>query len=162
VSYGRGIERLNDRSIGIELVNPGHEFGYRPFTAAQYRRLIRLAVTIMERWPIPARNVVAHSDVAPDRKEDPGELFDWPRLARAGIGLWPEAAGSGTPRPVSALQRDLAMIGYRVPDHGRLDDATRRVIEAFQRHFRPDRVDGLPDDVTLARIDGVLALAGGA
>lgn len=162
ISHWRGFERLNDRSIGIELVNPGHAFGYRPFTAAQYRRLIRLARAILERWPIPARNVVAHSDVAPDRKEDPGELFDWPQLARAGVGLWPEHGGTGAPRPVSRLQRDLAAIGYRVPDHGRLDDPTRRVVMAFQRHFRPGRVDGVADGETLARVDGVLALAGAA
>lgn len=156
VSHWRGHERLNDRSIGIEIVNPGHEFGYRPFTAAQYAALIPLGRSILDRWPIPARNVVAHSDVAPDRKEDPGELFDWRLLAQAGIGLWPDD-GPGEPRPVDVLQRQLAGLGYRVPEHGALDQATVRVLRAFQRHFRPERVDGVADRLTLARLDGLLA-----
>ena len=91
VSAWQGQSRLNDRSIGIELVNPGHEWGYRAFTDAQYAACIDLCRAILERWPIPARRVLGHSDVAPDRKQDPGELFDWPRLAAAGIGLWPAA-----------------------------------------------------------------------
>jgi N-acetylmuramoyl-L-alanine amidase len=95
--------------------------------------------------------------VAPARKEDPGELFDWPRLAAAGIGLWPQD-GEGAPRGVAALQAELARFGYAVPRHGRGDPATGLVIAAFQRHFRPERVDGVADRATLARLDGLLAL----
>jgi N-acetylmuramoyl-L-alanine amidase len=157
VSWWRGESNLNDRSIGIELVNPGHEWGYRPFTETQYGALIELCRAILGRWPIPPARVLAHSDVAPLRKQDPGELFDWPRLAGAGIGLWPED-GPGAPRPLTTLQADLARIGYAVPAIGQLDEATRYALGAFQRHFRPERVDGTPDPATLARLDGLLAL----
>ena len=157
VSAWLGHEGLNDRSIGIELVNPGHEWGYRAFPEPQYEACIALCRAILARWPIPPRRVLGHSDVAPARKEDPGELFDWPRLAAAGIGLWP-ADGPGHPRPVASLQAGLARFGYAVPTNGRLDDATRLVITAFQRHFRPERVDGIADAPTLARLDGLLAL----
>ncbi|MEM7025259.1 MAG: peptidoglycan-binding protein, partial [Pseudomonadota bacterium] len=107
--------------------------------------------------PIPQRRVLGHSDVAPDRKEDPGELFDWERLARAGIGLWPEP-GLGESRDIATMQAQLAQVGYAVPGHGRLDSATRSVIRAFQRHFRPTLVDGTADQETLARLDGILAI----
>jgi N-acetylmuramoyl-L-alanine amidase len=161
VSAWLGHEGLNDRSIGIELVNPGHEWGYRPFPEAQYRACIALCRAIVERWPIPPRRVLGHSDIAPARKEDPGELFDWPRLAAEGIGLWP-ADGGGAPRPVATVQAQLARFGYPVPRHGRHDRATALVIAAFQRHFRPECVDGVADPATLARLDGLLALLGGA
>lgn len=157
VSTWAGETGLNDRSIGVELVNPGHDWGYRPFTEAQYAACIELCRGILERWPIPARRVLAHSDVAPDRKRDPGELFDWRRLAAAGIGLWPDD-GPGAERTVEGLQSDLARVGYAPPRHGRQDDGTRLVIAAFQRHFRPERVDGTADRTTRARLDGLLAL----
>jgi N-acetylmuramoyl-L-alanine amidase len=159
VSSWQGQDRLNDRSIGIELVNPGHEWGYRAFPEPQYAACIELCRAILGRWRIPARRVLAHSDVAPGRKQDPGELFDWARLAAAGVGLWP-APGRGRPRGVARLQTELAAIGYPVPRHGRLDEATRLVIAAFQRHFRPERVDGDPDAGTRARLDGLLAALG--
>jgi N-acetylmuramoyl-L-alanine amidase len=152
-----GRSRLNDCSIGIELVNPGHEWGYRPFAEAQYDACIALCRAILARWPIPPRRVLAHSDVAPARKQDPGELFDWARLAAQGVGLWPQP-GRGDPRSVDRLQRELAHFGYGVVPSGRLDEATRLVVMAFQRHFRPARVDGRPDRATLAELDGVLAL----
>ena len=98
VAVWRGETGINARSIGIELVNPGHEFGYRPFPEAQMAALIELACDIVGRHPIPARNVVAHSDVAPRRKMDPGELFDWRRLAAAGVGLWPSEGEGGSGR----------------------------------------------------------------
>jgi N-acetylmuramoyl-L-alanine amidase len=156
VSSWAGRARLNDCSIGIELVNPGHEWGYRPFTDGQYDACVELCRAILARWPIAPRGVLAHSDVAPARKQDPGELFDWARLAAAGVGLWPQP-GSGDPRPVDQVQAELARFGYDVAPSGRLDEATRTVIEAFQRHFRPARVDGRPDRATLARLDGLLA-----
>jgi N-acetylmuramoyl-L-alanine amidase len=152
-----GQPGLNDRSIGIELVNPGHEWGYRAFPEPQYEACIELCQAIIRRWPIPARRVLGHSDVAPARKEDPGELFDWPRLAAAGIGLWP-SGGDGAPRQVAILQAQLATFGYAVPRHGQPDRATQLVITAFQRHFRPERVDGVADRATLACLDGLLAL----
>jgi N-acetylmuramoyl-L-alanine amidase len=148
---------INDCSIGIELVNPGHEWGYRPFTEAQYDACVGLCQGILSRWPIAPRRVLAHSDVAPARKQDPGELFDWAQLAAAGVGLWPEP-GPGEPRSADRLQAELARFGYEVAQSGRLDEATRTIIAAFQRHFRPTRVDGRPDRATLARLDGLLAL----
>ena len=90
VAAWRGQTDINDRSIGIELVNPGHEFGYRAFAEPQMAAFTALAGDILSRHAIPARNVVGHSDVAPARKNDPGELFDWQRLAATGIGLWPD------------------------------------------------------------------------
>ncbi len=157
LSAWQGESSLNDRSIGIELVNPGHEWGYRPFPEAQMLACIELCGAILRRWPIPARRVLGHSDVAPERKQDPGELFDWARLAAAGIGLWP-ADGPARPRSVARLQAELAEVGYPVLRHGRLDRETRLVIAAFQRHFRPERVDGLPDQATRARLDGLLSV----
>ena len=157
VSSWAGRSHLNDCSIGIELVNPGHEWGYQSFTEAQYDACIALCRAILGRWPIPRRRVLGHSDVAPARKQDPGELFDWGRLAAAGIGLWPQP-GPGDPRAVNRLQTELAQFGYRVAPTGRLDAATRLVVTAFQRHFRPARVDGRPDRATLARLDGLLQL----
>ena len=157
VSRWQGRERLNDTSIGIELVNPGHEWGYRPFTEPQYGACIELCRAILARWPILPERVLAHSDIAPDRKQDPGELVDWRRLAAAGIGLWPEP-GAGRTRSTGQLQEELARIGYAVPRHGRLDAATRCVLRAFQRHWRPEQVDGVADHGTLARLDGLLGL----
>lgn len=147
VSSWRGHDDVNSRSIGIELVNPGHEFGYREFPEAQVRGLIRLAAAIVRRRRIPARNVVGHSDVAPSRKQDPGELFPWRRLAAAGIGLWP-APVPADPGNVEAM---LSEYGYRAEDEGALS--------AFQRHFRPARIDGLPDEESAALLAGLLAIA---
>lgn len=155
VSFWQGRERLNDCSIGIEVVNPGHEWGYQPFTEAQYRALEWLCPWLMERFAIPRRRVLAHSDIAPDRKEDPGELFDWQRLAKSGIGVWPKE-GNGEPRSLEVAKTQLATIGYPFPQCGDADAAIRQVIIAFQRRFRPEHVDGDLDQQTLARLDGVL------
>ena len=144
-SSWRGESNINDRSIGIELVNPGHEFGYRPFPPAQMDSLEALAREILARHPIPAARVLGHSDVAPQRKADPGELFDWAGLARRGIGLWPRATVEPRSWSVAEFQAGLGRFGYEVPDHGQLDDATKAVLIAFQRHFRPSRCDGVPD-----------------
>ncbi|MCW8952860.1 MAG: N-acetylmuramoyl-L-alanine amidase [Rhodospirillales bacterium] len=157
VSSWRGESDVNGRSIGIELVNPGREFGYRLFTEPQMESLAVLAADIVRRHAIPDRNVVGHSDVAPDRKEDPGELFEWDRLAREGIGLWPAWAKAPT-RDVAAVQRALAQYGYGLEASGVLDDATRKVVAAFQRHFRPERVDGNPDSETVGRLFSLLDL----
>jgi N-acetylmuramoyl-L-alanine amidase len=165
VSYWRGHAALNARSISIEIVNPGHEFGYRDFPVLQLAAVCDLCVTILARHAIPARNVVAHSDVAPDRKEDPGERFDWRALAQNGVGLWPEDApdlgttgairDAVTLRPVRAA---LAEIGYRVAPEGALDPALSAVLRAFQRHWRPEAITGQADDGTLVRLLGVQRL----
>ena len=154
VSSWQGTENINAVSIGIELVNPGHEWGYRAFPEPQMAALERLAREILSRHPVPPDRVVGHSDVAPLRKQDPGELFDWPRVARGGVGLWPtEPAPS--PRNAAEAQAMLSAIGYRVPSSGALDDETRQVLVAFQRRFRPRRVDGGLDDETAARVSSV-------
>jgi N-acetylmuramoyl-L-alanine amidase len=154
-----GDADINGRSIGIELVNPGHEFGYRPFTDLQMTALIDLATGVLDRHPIPPHRVLGHSDVAPLRKEDPGELFDWPALAAADIGLWPE-----TPAPLGALPSEaqvkaaLARFGY-----GYLDEDFPAVVRAFQRRFRPEALSGEVDGETAARLFALLArLDGGS
>jgi N-acetylmuramoyl-L-alanine amidase len=161
LSSWRGRDDVNDTSIGIELVNPGHEWGYRPFPAAQMAALEELCRGILARHLILPRNVVGHSDVAPLRKMDPGELFDWEGLGRRGIGLWPDgAAAPPIPADIAEAQRLLAAIGYRVPLSGTADDETSQVLTAFQRHFRPSRCDGVLDQATAQRIAAVTALCG--
>ncbi|MGE3935303.1 MAG: N-acetylmuramoyl-L-alanine amidase [Rhodospirillaceae bacterium] len=150
VSCWQGATDINDRSIGIELVNPGHEWGYRPFPEPQMQALIALCRGILARHPIPPVRVLGHSDVAPARKDDPGELFDWRRLAAAGIGVWPAAAAGAGTATVAAMQALLGRIGYCVPDHGAADAATVAAVRAFQRHFRPERCDGIIDAETAA------------
>ncbi len=155
VSCWQGDSDLNFVSIGVEIVNPGHEWGYRPFPEPQMAAVERLCRDILSRHRIPPYRVVGHSDIAPDRKADPGELFDWPRLARAGIGLWPPPAaglsrrrgrGVGVVQHAGALA-DLARIGYCV------SAATEQIaLAAFQRRFRPERWDGLLDGETCGRL----------
>ena len=150
VSHWRGAEALNGRSIGIEIVNPGHEWGYRDFPALQMAAVCDLCLDILGRHPIPARNVVAHSDIAPDRKEDPGELFDWRGLAANGVGLWP--ASDPAPPPPGETLSLLGAIGYRT------DLPLSVLLTAFQRHWMPGRADGIGDDATRARLAAVAAL----
>jgi N-acetylmuramoyl-L-alanine amidase len=144
VSRWRGRGRVNDTSIGIELVNPGHEFGYRPFPKEQMDSLILLCRDILKRHPIPARNVVAHADIAPTRKEDPGELFNWHALARAGVGLWPTRVTPALSPQEDREHADLLLerIGYDITDK-------IAATIAFQRHFRPGNIDGAMDMETL-------------
>ncbi|HXV25441.1 MAG TPA: N-acetylmuramoyl-L-alanine amidase [Alphaproteobacteria bacterium] len=152
ISAWEGERNVNDRSIGIELVNPGHEFGYRPFPEPQMAVLTRLARAILFRHTIQPWRVLGHSDVAPIRKQDPGELFPWARLAEAGIGLWVDYCAEGETPPVKVVQALLAEYGYDCPETGIADEPTRLVVTAFQRHFRPERVDGLIDLETAVRI----------
>jgi len=151
VASWRGNSDINCRSIGIELVNPGHEFGYVDFSEMQMASLEILAHDILRRNPIPNRNVVGHSDIAPQRKMDPGELFDWSALARAGIGLYPPHTKPLKPNP-KVMQKQLHSIGYDIETTGEIDAEFRKVVTAFQRHFRPQRVDGLTDSETAGRI----------
>ena len=144
VSYWRGYRNINARSIGIELVNPGHEFGYRGFPEVQMQALKALALDILSRHPIPRRNVVGHSDIAPTRKDDPGELFDWRSLAAQGIGLWPERADHAPENVMEAL----SVIGYDTVDYA-------RTLAAFQRHFRQHEIHGHADPDTLCWLQGV-------
>ena len=148
VSFWRGRTGLNDTSIGIEIVNPGHEWGYRPFPALQMAAVCELALGILARHEIPARNVVGHSDVAPDRKQDPGELFDWRGLAANGVGLWPGPDGLPAAEPRAALDR----IGYGPGD-------LAVTLMAFQRHWLPDHLTGVADAPTLRRLQAVQRLA---
>lgn len=145
LSYWRGRRALNDTSIGIEIVNPGQEWGYRPFPPAQMHAVRALCHDILSRQAISARNVVGHSDVAPNRKQDPGELFDWRWLAAGGVGVWPGPDGAPATDPVAAL----AAIGYD-PE---LDLSI--LLRAFQRHWCGTTVNGEASVATLARLDAV-------
>ncbi|WP_123691767.1 N-acetylmuramoyl-L-alanine amidase [Allostella humosa] len=148
-SWWQGETDVNSRSIGIELENPGHYWGYVPFPAAQMATLVALCTGVLARHPIPPGRVVGHSDIAPRRKQDPGELFDWPALAQAGIGRWPPAldlpAPDAPPFPAEEGMARLAALGYE------LDDPAATVT-AFQRRYRPAVVDGRLDAETLWRI----------
>ncbi len=153
VSSWRGRGDINGASIGIELVNPGHEWGYRPFPERQMAALEELGRDILKRHRIPARHVLGHSDVAPGRKEDPGELFDWQRLAKAGIGLWPDFVAR-SPAPsggMAELRHNLIAFGYACPEPDIPDDSFAETVHAFQLHFRPSHCDGLPDEETQRR-----------
>ncbi len=149
VSSWSGAGNVNDCSIGIELVNPGHEFGYREFPEPQMAALETLAGDIIARHGIPAPRILGHSDVAPMRKTDPGELFDWQRLAGKGIGVWPTGKAAGAAPGPERTAELLTQYGYGLGD----DDAPGQAVAAFQRHFRPALVDGVADADTLARLD---------
>jgi N-acetylmuramoyl-L-alanine amidase len=138
VSFWAGETDINSRSIGIELVNPGHDYGYRDFAPAQIEALITLCHGILLRHPIPSARVLGHSDVAPARKEDPGERFPWERLARAGIGLWP------LPRDAN-LESDTSESGALGRFGYDLGAGEEKIVTAFQRHFRPGKLDGVWD-----------------
>jgi N-acetylmuramoyl-L-alanine amidase len=168
VSYWKGERNINGVSLGVEIVNPGHEFGYRPFPDAQIAAVIALVADIRTRWQIGDDRIVGHSDVAPGRKDDPGELFPWKRLAEAGHGLWVEPpAAPGLPlaegeegAAVFALQAGFTRLGYDLPPSGKFDAATKAVVVAFQRHWRQDKVDGVADGETRARLIALLRAAG--
>jgi N-acetylmuramoyl-L-alanine amidase len=165
-SSWRGETDSNSRSIGIEIQNPGHTLGYPDFPPAQMRAVIALSHDILARHDIPPRNVVAHSDVAPSRKVDPGEKFDWAWLAREGIGhhVSPVDSSGGQVfhqgdrgQPVEALQAMLALYGYGLEINGHYDAHTRAAVRAFQLHFRPERVDGVADRGTIDTLHRLLS-----
>lgn len=154
-SFWRGHSSVNGRSIGVEIANPGHSNGYVPFPEIQMQSVIELCHGILSRHDIPPHNVVGHSDIAFLRKTDPGELFDWPRLARAAIGLYPFGAkpvmGSELKRgdhgkKVIRLQTALSNWGYGVRLDGHYGPKTQACVRAFQRHYRPANINGLWDD----------------
>jgi N-acetylmuramoyl-L-alanine amidase len=152
LSCWEGEHGLNAVSLGIEIANPGHEWGYRPFPETQMASVEILCRDLILRHAIPAHRIVGHSDIAPERKIDPGELFDWPRLARAGVGIWPPA---NAPRPRGGTDRaqalaDLAGIGYCATQ-----ESQAPAIAAFQRRFRPVCCDGRLDRETAARLSEV-------
>jgi len=161
----KGAVDINARSIGIEIVNPGHEFGYRDFPDAQIEAVIKLCRDIIKRRHIPRERVLGHSDVAPARKKDPGERFPWAKLAAAGVGFWVDPApitegrtlsASDRGAPVEDLQKQLIKFGYGLEVTRFYDDATRLVVTAFQRHYRPERVDGLADPSTMETLRNLL------
>jgi N-acetylmuramoyl-L-alanine amidase len=167
----QGETDCNAASIGIEIVNPGHEFGYRDFPEVQVDAVVSLISDIRTRWTIPDARIIGHSDMAPERKQDPGERFPWKRLAGLGHGLWFEPAheriaalgaalGPGDEGlGVIVLRAGLHRLGYALQPGGDYDDATRLTVEAFQRHWRPGQVDGVADGETRATLMGVLQLA---
>jgi N-acetylmuramoyl-L-alanine amidase len=168
-SFWRGETDINARSIGVEIVNPGHEFGYRPFPDVQIAAVIDLLTDVRSRWSVEDDRLLGHSDVAPDRKEDPGELFPWRRLAEAGHGLWVEPAAAPGPAlaegdegpGVFAFQAGLTRLGYDSAPSGQYDANTATIVRAFQRHWRQERVDGVADGETRARLIALLRLGAG-
>jgi N-acetylmuramoyl-L-alanine amidase len=157
VSSWGGETDINSRSIGIEIVNPGHEFGYTDFPIRQIAAVIALCRGIIARRAISNDRILAHSDVAPARKQDPGEKFPWKLLAESGVGLWVEPVSitdwlslvpGDTGDTVMDLQKSLAEYGYGIPPSGEYDETTKLVVTAFQRHFRPAQVDGMADTST--------------
>lgn len=163
-SSWRGVTDVNSLAIGIELVNPGHQFGYRDFTDFQMDALLELTRDIVARLAIRPEYVLGHSDVAPLRKMDPGERFDWSTLARHGVGLWPfrnPALGmakgpvlkvGSEGQEVAAVQDLLGRFGYAVPQTGLFDEETSNVTAAFQRHFRPAGITGQMDVEAVRRL----------
>ena len=160
-SSWHGQKDLNSRSIGIEVDHPGHDGGNPPFSSAQIDAVVALCRDVTSRWPIPPARVLAHSDIAPSRKQDPGERFPWEELHRAGIGHFVAPAplsdgpslGLGDQGPkVEELQASLGGYGYAIEATSFFDEETQSVVRAFQRHFRPERADGIADPSTQATL----------
>jgi N-acetylmuramoyl-L-alanine amidase len=166
-SFWAGETDINSCSIGIEIANPGHDHGYPDFPKRQIAAVAALCRSVFTRYRIPPHRVLGHSDVAPTRKQDPGEKFPWRTLHASGIGLWvPPAAiepngqlhvlGESSPT-IADAQVQLTRYGYGVPSSGYFDGATRDALAAFQRHFRPAKVDGVLDPSTLATLKALNA-----
>ena len=166
VSFWAGETDINSCSIGIEIANPGHDQGYSDFPKRQVAAVTALCRSIFTRHKIPADRVLGHSDVAPARKQDPGEKFPWRLLANSGIGMWvkptPTSEGNRiyvpgeTDPAIEAAQRLLAKYGYGVSTTGHLDATTRDTLAAFQRHFRPSRIDGVLDLSTMTTLKALV------
>ncbi|GEQ97300.1 N-acetylmuramoyl-L-alanine amidase [Iodidimonas gelatinilytica] len=173
VAHWEGDPDVNSRSIGIELVNPGHEFGYRPFPEPQIKRLIALAHDLLARYPIAPWHILGHSDVAPARKTDPGELFPWARLAEEGIGLFPyvadEAAHSLSDpmdapchETITELTDLLSGFGYGLPQKNQNSPGLEDIIRAAQRHWTPKTVTGVVNAPLLAILRALCAIKAAA
>jgi N-acetylmuramoyl-L-alanine amidase len=161
-----GEEDINSCSIGVEIINRGHDWGYPDFPLRQIAAVIALCRGIMLRRKVPSHRVLAHSDVAPSRKRDPGEKFPWHSLANSGVGHWVQPAPivrgdtlklTSISDDVLNMQQALAKYGYSVPTTGKYDGSTMDVVGAFQRHFRPARVDGIADHSTLTTLHALLS-----
>jgi N-acetylmuramoyl-L-alanine amidase len=167
LAFWAGETDINSVSVGIEIHNPGHEAGYPDFPDAQIAAVTALAKDISGRHDIAPAHVLAHSDVAPVRKKDPGEKFPWARLAQSGIGHWVEPEPVNPPDPgmavdaagplVAEVQRLLGSYGYDIEPTGGFDPKTEFVVRAFQRHFRPERVDGRIDQSTITTLERLCA-----
>ncbi|WP_262690979.1 N-acetylmuramoyl-L-alanine amidase [Kordiimonas aestuarii] len=169
VSRWRGVDNLNHTSIGIELVNPGHDFGYRAFPEAQVTSLLSLLEGINTRHHINRHGYVGHSDIAPDRKQDPGDLFPWQRLARHGFGLWPQVGGADVTviakrgqKNVNVVKfnKQLGIIGYSIDDIQSFDATTECAVRAFQAHWRPETVSGVIDIGTASILEDIAGQLG--
>src|SRR6266705_69979 len=165
-SFWAGEEDINSCSIGIEIINRGHDWGYPDFPLRQIAAVIALCRGIMLRRNVPPHRVLAHSDVAPARKKDPGEKFPWHSLSNSGVGHWVQPAPivrgeslklGSINESVEGMQRALAKYGYNIPTHGKYDGPTMEVVSAFQRHFRPARVDGIADHSTISTLHALLS-----
>jgi N-acetylmuramoyl-L-alanine amidase len=164
-SSWKGVTDINSCSVGIEIVNPGHAFGYVDFPEIQTDAVIELCQGISGRHNVAPERVLAHSDVAPGRKVDPGERFPWRKLFEAGVGHFvaPRPIGNGDfltggdhGEAVEALQSMLALYGYGVEITSVFDAVTQAVVAAFQRHFRPELVDGVADSSTVETLRELL------
>ncbi|HHL43108.1 MAG TPA: N-acetylmuramoyl-L-alanine amidase [Hellea balneolensis] len=167
VSSWHGVRDLNSASIGIEIVNGGHDFGLPPFPDIQIDAVMSLSKSILERHNIDKFNIVAHSDIAPARKQDPGERFPWALLAKNGIGVFPQSntadqrnlfAKNSVDEGVRAVQTALRILGYGIEQTGVLDEGSMCVIKAFQRRYRPQKIDGLIDVQTMILLSELVGM----
>ena len=162
VSHWQGVDGINHTSIGIEIVNPGHAFGYRPFPAVQIDSLVWLLADICGRYQIRQDRIIGHSDVAPLRKDDPGELFPWDQLARAGYGIVAEGDNKTTQKraltvkQLIAYQKHLNEIGYALDTDGLYGEQMTACVRAFQRHWRRYGVTGELDTGTCDALEDIV------
>lgn len=167
ISCWKGQQDINSASIGIEIVNLGYDHGLPPYPAVQIDAVIRLCKDILQRRNISPERVLAHSDIAPDRKGDPGEHFPWDKLHTEGIGIWadppsleksakPTLQPGQTGEAVRALQQSLSDFGYAIAVSGEYNLATEKTVRAFQRHFRQEKCDGSADPATLLTLQKLL------
>ena len=173
ISCWNGKSALNENSIGIEIANPGHEYGYRAFPAVQMEAVLRLSQDILTRHAIAPKDMVGHSDIAPNRKTDPGELFDWQYLAKNGVGVWPKVGKIKRPhevisspgdetKDVALFQKLLNQYGYHIRVDGFYGQKTEAVIRAFKRHFVQERVDAFWDRLAQETLEALLLACKGS
>lgn len=159
-SFWRGITDINSASLGIELVNPGHQFGYRPFPDPQIDALKKLLTALIKKYSLnPATTLLGHAEVAPDRKEDPGEFFPWRLLAEEGLGLWPSPQTNDYQHAEDGeVQNMLCSLGFSCPATDTYDRSMRAVLLAFQRRYEPENLTGTPERETIARLRSLLRM----